>query len=568
MNAKTKNIVVSIIIVVAILVASALTGLFTAIGMGGIKFAPVDTLTSSSGSSTTAPDKDDQTTDAFLQNYDITNLQVTANAQKTDIVHGAAAFQAMTVTNGDTTMNYRIYIPANASYQKAPVLLFFHGAGESVGHCEEWGNKEPAEAYEGFNNLFKDTSNPVLNAIVIAAQCNGKTLNKTDKLNRWVTVDDWTNNPYSTNTIQESKQIDTVLKLLKYYDENDGIKVNRDQIYAMGMSMGGFATWDLLARHTDIFAAAIPICGGVDVTKASKLKDVPIYTFHGTADTVVYPTGTKQMVSALRAAGSSKLIYQEYAGAAHEIWNTAMATDGLMNWLFSHKLSDRSTVKTYGAEIELSFLGDSITEGVGASGSGWQPNPEYRYTTLIDNEAKYKVNNYGVGGTTIGTNPNWSSTEWWRDSAFTKRYKNISKTSEVIFVFGGTNDYGSSSGQEVPLGAMGDTAETSFYGALDLLINGLKRDYPKAKLCFITPINRFNSTWGFPSGDSNVFGKTLQDYRNAIIQKCQEQNIDCIDTSSLAFPASEFTDGLHPNQAGHIRLKNRILDYLTANNIK
>ena len=54
-----------------------------------------------------------------------------------------------------------------------------------------------------------------------------------------------------------------------------------------GLSMGGFGTWDLIERRPDFFAAAIPICGRGDLAQAAKLKNLPIWAFHGDADPVV-----------------------------------------------------------------------------------------------------------------------------------------------------------------------------------------------------------------------------------------------------------------------------------------
>ncbi len=311
-------------------------------------------------------DGDDGNTDGdtnqqteLLPTYDISSLQVAENSAKTDIVNGTATFKAMTVTNGDTTLNYRIYIPSTATTQETPVLFFFHGAGESAGY-----NREPASYYTGFVNLFSDADSPILDSIVIVPQCNGKTMDAADKNNRWVTVDNWSgtnNNPYYTDSIAESKQLDTVLKLLKYYDESESVQVNRDQIYSMGMSMGGFATWDLLVRHTDVFAAGIPICGGCDVSNAKKLKNVPIYTFHGTADSTVYPVGTEQMVAALKAAGNTDVTYVKYEGASHGIWNQAMETEGLMDWLYSKKLSDRVANDNDGGNDDVGGGEDAFT---------------------------------------------------------------------------------------------------------------------------------------------------------------------------------------------------------------
>src|SRR5205085_1737719 len=58
-------------------------------------------------------------------------------------------------------------------------------------------------------------------------------------------------------------------------------KGDPDRVYLTGLSMGGFGTWALAARHPDKFAAIAPICGGGDPATAEKLKDLPTWVFHG-----------------------------------------------------------------------------------------------------------------------------------------------------------------------------------------------------------------------------------------------------------------------------------------------
>jgi predicted peptidase len=41
-----------------------------------------------------------------------------------------------------------------------------------------------------------------------------------------------------------------------------------DRLYITGLSMEGFGTWDAIQRKPELFAAAVPICGGGDVSKA------------------------------------------------------------------------------------------------------------------------------------------------------------------------------------------------------------------------------------------------------------------------------------------------------------
>src|SRR5437763_1784726 len=63
---------------------------------------------------------------------------------------------------------------------------------------------------------------------------------------------------------------------------------DRDRLYLTGLSMGGYGSWEMAAAHPDMFAAVVPICGGADPkTVAGKLKDLPVWAFHGDADPAV-----------------------------------------------------------------------------------------------------------------------------------------------------------------------------------------------------------------------------------------------------------------------------------------
>ena len=73
--------------------------------------------------------------------------------------------------------------------------------------------------------------------------------------------------------------------------------------------MGGFGTWDLLARRPDLFAAAVPICGGGDETTAAKIAKIPIWAFHGAKDATVKVSRTRNMIEALKKAGGDAEIY-------------------------------------------------------------------------------------------------------------------------------------------------------------------------------------------------------------------------------------------------------------------
>lgn len=222
----------------------------------------------------------------------------------------------------EDALPYRLFIPENYSKDKSyPVIVFLHGAGER-------GDNNKDQLKNAIQPLF-NTQDNAKEAIIIAPQCpSGK---------RWVETD-WTKGCYDSEKIEEV-QLASVLGILE--EIKGEYSTNVDQIYAFGLSMGGFGTWDLITRHSDIFAAAIPICGGGDPNKANVLKDVPIWTFHGTADPTVPYQGTQTMVNAINEANGEKIKFTVYEGANHIIWNQAASEDGLLEWLFSHKLSDR-----------------------------------------------------------------------------------------------------------------------------------------------------------------------------------------------------------------------------------
>ena len=98
----------------------------------------------------------------------------------------------------------------------------------------------------------------------------------------------------------------------------------------------GYGTWDILSRRPEVFAAAMPICGGGDVAQAQKIAKVPIWTFHGSADGAVPVCRSRNMVSALWAAGSNAH-YREYPDAGHNVWGRTYGDAEVLNWFFKQK---------------------------------------------------------------------------------------------------------------------------------------------------------------------------------------------------------------------------------------
>lgn len=199
-------------------------------------------------------------------------------------------------TSGDS-LSYILIHPAPAALTKTapkPLLVFLHGAGERGSDLEMLKKHgPPKQALDGDGLPF----------LVLAPQCpKGK----------W-----W--------------DIDTVIDLIKDIAAKE--KVDPKRIHLTGLSMGGFGTWAALAKAPELFASAVPICGGGDPKTASTFKDVPIWAFHGEADDVVPAAKTREMETALRSAKAESFRVTYYPGVGHDSWTQAYSDPALYAWI-------------------------------------------------------------------------------------------------------------------------------------------------------------------------------------------------------------------------------------------
>jgi lysophospholipase L1-like esterase len=207
---------------------------------------------------------------------------------------------------------------------------------------------------------------------------------------------------------------------------------------------------------------------------------------------------------------------------------------------------------------KANFMGDSITYGTytptgHASPDGFVTNP---YPTLVGNKLGITtVRNYAHSGTSI------SSTSSINPAlAMSAIYSTMDDDADLICVMGGTNDYGTNVG----LGTIADTTDISFYGALDVLCNGLITKYKGKKIVFISPHHGLVET-------TNSAGATLAQYRQAIFDVCEKYGIPVIDGFALGITCANTTikdtyvnDGLHPNIEGHKVVANNLVPRLNS----
>ena len=201
-------------------------------------------------------------------------------------------------------LKYLFYLPKdyyNAKKIAWPLILFLHGMGER-------GNDLELVKIHGIPKIVKTQKD--FPFIAVSPQCPTEYVWRDKKM------------------LQAVESL--ILKIIKNY------RIDKTRVYITGLSMGGYGTWALAARLPDLFAAAVPICGGGDPTTVNVLKNLPIWVFHGGLDEVVLPEESEKMVQALERAGG-KVRYTLYPKAYHDSWTETYDSPALYDWLLSNR---------------------------------------------------------------------------------------------------------------------------------------------------------------------------------------------------------------------------------------
>ena len=208
------------------------------------------------------------------------------------------------INENEIDLKYLFFLPKDYYSDintRWPLILFLHGMGERGANLE-------LVKIHGIPKIIKtQTDFPF---ITVSPQCPIEYVWRDDDMQQAVE--------------------DILLKIVKNY------RVDKTRIYVTGLSMGGYGTWSLAARRPDLFAAAVPICGGGDPATVNVLKNLPIWVFHGGLDEVVLPKESERMVRALEKAGG-KVRYTLYPEAYHDSWTETYDNTALYDWLLSNR---------------------------------------------------------------------------------------------------------------------------------------------------------------------------------------------------------------------------------------
>jgi predicted peptidase len=230
-------------------------------------------------------------------------------------------FLDRTVKSGALTLKYQVYVPPEYDgHTSLPVILFMHGSGERGSD----GLKQTQVGMPSQIRWHRDW----FNAIVVMPQCPD------DSVFRGVVADA------------------VYAALEKSVKEFHG---DRDRLYVTGLSMGGYGVWQEIVDHPGVFAAAVAVSGGLTPSAdmdnlyvsvkgddpfaavAAQTTGLPIWIFHGAKDDVVPTVQSRNLVQAMRDAGTD-VKYTEYPDVGHGAWDPAYADEELWKWLFAQRL--------------------------------------------------------------------------------------------------------------------------------------------------------------------------------------------------------------------------------------
>ncbi len=218
---------------------------------------------------------------------------------------------------------YLLFLPKDygKDERKWPVMLFLHGAGER-------GDDLKLVQVHGPPKLVEQR--PDFPFIVVSPQC---------------AKDHWWPGDVQQHLLAEL--LDNVLS---------GFHADPQRVVVTGLSMGGFGSWTLTARHPNRFAAAVPICGGGDPDSAEKLKSVPFWVFHGAKDFGVPLKLSEDMVAAVqKVGGSAKLTV--YPEAEHDSWTETYKNEAIYDWLLAQRRTSPAPLPTANPCVAFARLG-------------------------------------------------------------------------------------------------------------------------------------------------------------------------------------------------------------------
>lgn len=226
-------------------------------------------------------------------------------------------FERGSVEIDGRSYGYRLLEPLPTKRDRElPLVVFLHGSGERGSDNEKQLTYLPQQ-------LATPARREKYPCFVLAVQCPAD--------------EKWSEVPWDEATPRAfprtpSGAMRAVQKAMAAVVQRPG--VDRARVYLTGISMGGFGTWDLMARETERFACAVPICGGGDPDAVAAMLDLPVDVWHGGSDDLVPPIRSRLMAERYRQLGAP-VRYHEPAELGHDVWQHAYQDERVLDWMFA-----------------------------------------------------------------------------------------------------------------------------------------------------------------------------------------------------------------------------------------
>jgi len=192
---------------------------------------------------------------------------------------------------------YLVYYPKDFdSSRKYPLFFHLHGAGSR------------GENFEEFNGsmilyLLGKENTPLSEAVCVFPQCHNDT---------WF--------------VEFDELLDLLQEVINFPF------VDKSRVTGSGISMGGYAIYQVMMNKPKLFNKAIVCCGGGMYWNAGMMKNIKFRIFHGAKDVAVFPEESQHMYDRLLEAGADvKLtIYPE---CDHNCWDKTFLNVDNLKWI-------------------------------------------------------------------------------------------------------------------------------------------------------------------------------------------------------------------------------------------
>ncbi len=199
--------------------------------------------------------------------------------------------------HSNTTYNHLIYLPNEYNTgEKWPVIFYLHGVGGQADYLE-------VLKAHGLPKLLEQSDD--FPFVVISPQCPPD--------------EQWS--PELLGVLLDHVAVQ--------------YRIDSNRVYLTGIGTGGEAVWQWAAKEPERFAAIAPVCGRGNPHEVCKLREVPVWTFHGARDRIVPISETQSMVLALKLCGGN-VAFTIYPEAEHDSWTEAYSNPKLYTWFLEH----------------------------------------------------------------------------------------------------------------------------------------------------------------------------------------------------------------------------------------